>query len=299
MKDRTLFGRIVGALQPQPRRSPSLEADFSPHLSDHLTGSRTRFEAECRRRTQNAYLGNGLSICRVLGSFTLFADTSDTVIVPHLLLDGFWEAWVTLAVARALRPGWSCVDVGANHGYYSLLCAAGAGREATLLACEPNPRLATLLEMTLNTNGITGARVIRDAIADTDGETLGLTLPEKNTLNARLVPTEYGHPVRTATLDTLCADLPKVDFVKIDAEGAEDRIWRGMSRTLARCPDITVMLEFNASRVADPAGFLNAIRAAGFPLRAIDDDSQIKPVTAEEMLSRRPVVDWILWLTRK
>ena len=52
---------------------------------------------------------------------------SDLMLGPRLILDGFWEAWVTLAIGRHIQPGFHCVDVGANYGYYSLVMAAAAG----------------------------------------------------------------------------------------------------------------------------------------------------------------------------
>jgi hypothetical protein len=36
------------------------------------------------------------------------------------------------------------------------------------------------------------------------------------------------------TIDTLTADWPSVDFIKIDAEGAEEKIWEGMTETISR-----------------------------------------------------------------
>ena len=49
--------------------------------------------------------------------------------------------------------------------------------------------------------------------------------------------------------------------------GAEDRIWRGMGQTLKRCPDVTVMLEFNASRIADPPAFARSKKESPAALR--------------------------------
>jgi len=56
--------------------------------------------------------------------------------------DGFWESWVTVAVARHLQAGMCCVDVGANYGYYTLLMASFVGPEGRIIACEPIPSLA-------------------------------------------------------------------------------------------------------------------------------------------------------------
>jgi FkbM family methyltransferase len=269
-------------------------------LPAYLTHGRSELEAECRRRYQAAYLGKQTLLCRVLGKYLLFADTADVGIVPHLCLDGYWETWVTQAVARAVRPGWNCVDVGANHGYYTLLLADGVGLAGTVLACEPNPAVADLLEKTLQVNGFRPrARVIREAVADADGAHATLAVPAGFSMNAAVVAdAEGGVPVQTVTLDTLCRPLGRVDFIKIDAEGAEERIWHGMQATLARNPAIIVLLEYNASRYRDPRAFLAAIQSAGFPLRHVDYDAQAKLLTAEQVLRERPTEDWMLWLRR-
>lgn len=87
-----------------------------------------------RKRSRRATCGEHQLLCRLLGVFLAFVDTRDLMLGPRLVLDGFWEAWVTLAIARHVQPGSWCVDVGANHGYYTLLMAAACGPAASSLA---------------------------------------------------------------------------------------------------------------------------------------------------------------------
>ena len=49
-------------------------------------------------------------------------------------------------------------------------------------------------------------------------------------------------------LDRLCADWPRLDLVKIDAEGAEALVWEGMQGTLHRFPHAAVVLELHLQR---------------------------------------------------
>jgi FkbM family methyltransferase len=272
----------------------------SPHLPDYLAWSRTQMEAECRRLCQSTYLGDNLLLCRVLGKYMVFADARDIGIVPHLCLDGYWETWITQAVVRVLRPGWRCVDVGANHGYFTLLFADAVGPEGQVLACEPNPEVVELLDKTLTVNGFNGrVSVIREAMGESDGDYQSLIVPPERSMNAFTRPSApEGIPLQTLTLDTLCRSLDRVDLVKIDAEGAEEYIWRGMIETVERNPEITVLLEFKAARYSDPHAFLADIQVQGFPLRYVDYDSDVKPVTAEQVLLDRPNTDWMLWLQR-
>mgnify|MGYP000480605237 CR=1 FL=1 len=50
-------------------------------------------------------------LCRILGEYLAFVDARDHMLGPRLVLDGFWEAWVTLAFARYMQPGFHCVDL--------------------------------------------------------------------------------------------------------------------------------------------------------------------------------------------
>jgi hypothetical protein len=75
-----------------------------------------------------------------------------------------------------------------------------------------------------------------------------------------------------------------VDLVKIDAEGAEDQVWRGMRCTVERNPAIAIFLEFVPSRYRDPRGFVGEIQEAGFSLRAVSHDSEIVSVSESDLL---------------
>jgi FkbM family methyltransferase len=266
--------------------------------------ARLQLESAARAQCQTAYVGDGVLLCRVLGRFLVYADAHDSSIVPHLCMNGFWEGWVTLALSRTIRPGWHCVDLGANHGYYSLLMGEAVGVEGRVLAVEPLPRAAELLRRTLLTNGLHDrVQVVQKAAHDTDGQTLPLAIPKGGLgMNASLCwpagPGEPSFPVETVTVDALVRDWPRVDFIKVDVEGAEEAVWRGMRETARRNAGILVVMEFNAGRCRDARGFLDAIRAEGFRLRYIDYHGDVRDLPVEEALSRRPPEDWMLFLAR-
>jgi hypothetical protein len=100
------------------------------------------------------------------------------------------------------------------------------------------------------------------------------------------------------TLDRLCADWPRLDLVKIDAEGAETLVWEGMQKTLRRFPHAVVVLELHLQR--DPpqtVGFLHEIERAGYLLRSINYEGEVVPVDADTILSQ-PQEHWTLWLSK-
>jgi FkbM family methyltransferase len=274
-------------------------------LPSHVLSSRADLEEVSRRRAAGVYYGDHRLLCRLLGDFLAFVDTRDLMLGPRLVLDGFWESWVTVAIARHLRPGMRCVDVGANYGYYTLLMAAACGPEGRVVACEPNPVLVeTYLPQNLALNGFYhGVEICPNVIGNLDDQTVNFVLHEGDFATSSLERWAYAHrqeavQVPTVTLDRLCADWPRLDLVKIDAEGAEALVWEGMQESLRRFPNAAVVLELHLQR--DPPqtiGFLHEIGRAGYPLRSINYEGEVLPTDTATILAQ-PQEHWTLWLQK-
>jgi FkbM family methyltransferase len=185
----------------------------------------------CRSACQTAYLGENVILCRVLANYLLYGDTRDLGIVPHLCLNGFWEPWVTLSMMRTLKPAWYCLDVGANHGYYSVVMSSIVGASGRVIALEPNHRLADMVRKTLELNGFNDrATVMSNAVSSKSGEIVKLTIPPGHTGHASIKhiarDTDEVMEVETVTIDELTAEWPEVNLVKVDVEGAEEFVWQ-------------------------------------------------------------------------
>src|SRR5260370_1303386 len=67
---------------------------------------------------------------------------------------------------------------------------------------------------------------------------------------------------------------PKIDFVKIDVEGAEPLVLKGMTRLLDRSSEITLIAEFAPACTRDggcaPIGFLEALANCGFQIHILE-----------------------------
>jgi FkbM family methyltransferase len=211
-------------------------------------------ELHAKRSRFCTYLGDHLALCRVLGNMKMFVDTRDQVLAPHLMTDGYWESWITLAMVRALKPGMVAVDVGANYGYYTILMGRCVGRTGKVVSFEPNPHLADLMRKSLWISGIRQIDEVRqEAAYSTTGEQVRFFIPDARPMNARVVEeAPYAGTmidVPTVRLDDVLPE--KVDFIKIDAEGGEREIWKGMAKTIQNNPQLQIFLEFNPRR--DPA----------------------------------------------
>ncbi len=254
-------------------------------------GHRREIEALIRDRTQTVPLPDGSVLCRVLGRFKMFTDAQDGAIAPHLLLDGYWEYWITEFVCRNVARGETAYDLGAIYGYYTVVLADLVGREGRVVAFEPNPWLHWLLQRNVAVNGSAPpVAVHRLAAAETPGDSqrvpVLLTGPFHGPF-AGFFEFVEGRAVTTAPAVSLDGFEPgSVDFIKISSAGSAEAIWRGMRGLIGRSPHLRILLEFNAERCADAAGFVKEL-AERYPLRFVDGDSRAKPCTAEELLTRR------------
>jgi FkbM family methyltransferase len=273
-------------------------------LPPYLTADRLTIEALSRRGSRAVPFGDETVLCRVLDRYLLYGDARDVGIIPHLCFSGIWEPWLTLALAREVKTGFYCLDVGANHGYYTLLMADGVGPGGCVLAVEPTHKPAALLRLSLSVNGVDrSATVLEKAVGDKDGERVTVAARPWWGLNARIeetsAPDAHVFDVETATIDSLTADWPRVDLIKIDVEGAEEAVWRGMQQTLERHRRAIVFLEINVDRYENDRAFISSIEGAGFPLRYVAYDGQITDTSADEILTVRRGEDWMLYLSRR
>ena len=142
-----------------------------------------------------------------------------------------------LDLARAAQV---ILDVGANTGVFTLLASA-VNPAARVIAFEPLPRLGNALRENVNLNGWNDRiQVFGEAVTDQVGaapfHVPRADVPTSASLNRNGFRGLEGDIilVPTTTLDASIDDETHIDLVKIDVEGFEDRVLRGMTRILSR-----------------------------------------------------------------
>jgi FkbM family methyltransferase len=140
------------------------------------------------------------------------------------------------------------IDIGANHGMYSLVSARLVGNEGKVIAFEPTQATFKILEKNLALNHATNVKAMRIALADKPG-TMRLYHEVDSTRNslAPAVPSQDFEEVEVRTLDSVIRDagLARIDFIKIDVEGADELVCRGGSAVLEKFRP-PVFFEYNS-----------------------------------------------------
>jgi FkbM family methyltransferase len=180
--------------------------------------------------------------------------TFPTDAAPHLYWGGSsaFEPEVVPAFVELCRDARWIVDVGANFGFYAVLAHLVAPA-ARVDAVEPNPLTFSALRETVELNGA-GVRIHRLALSDTSGR---VSLSLAGGLSSIVEDRARGQDTTVVECVQFDALFEGADLVKIDVEGAELHVLRGMRRTLSRHRPF-VLAEIASVNLEPVASFLSS-----------------------------------------
>jgi FkbM family methyltransferase len=239
-------------------------------------------------RRPAVYLGNDRVLLWTKRGFKMFVDSRDVSIAPHLILEGVYEEHTDAVLWRIVKPGMHVVEIGANVGLFTLLMCLRVRPHGSVHAFECDPTLAGIARDNLELNGLGAIGTIDErAVSKTNG-TLEFRAALRHRGGGTLVADLQQIPelteseretitVEAVTLDQLATLYDrKIDFIKIDAEGAEADIIDG-GQSIFGNPNypITIMMEFAPAFMRkagkDPALQLQELAAAGFRFSRVDE----------------------------
>ncbi|MGH7056225.1 MAG: FkbM family methyltransferase [Stellaceae bacterium] len=220
------------------------------------------------------------------------------------------EMHVLPVFRRFLTPESVVLDIGANFGLYTAAAASFVRRSGRLYAFEANPHTFKFLQRTLYANRLfhnPNIVAVNALVGEASGRGTLYYSPERlggaTVINLGQFGAE-GRSVeveRIAVDDFLPPDLP-VDLVKIDVEGHEPYVLRGMRQTIGRSPHIRIFLEFFEGFLAHTIGadrFAAEIAEAGLHLCEVRPGGRIRRIERGEpvrgahfcFLTRTPEAD--------
>ena len=210
----------------------------------------------------------------------LYAASPDRLLAALAWKTGLRERAERRLIAREVKPGMVAVDVGANLGVHTLALARAVGPAGRVHALEPDPANFRLL-----------ARAVHRAAAAAQAGEMDLHLSAVNRGDHRLHPDAAPRArvrVPVVVLDELLAGEPHVDFVKIDVQGAEVAVVRGLERTLARNRAVGVLCELSPGLLrqagSDAEVLFALLRARGLRLHRLGRDGTCTPVDDADAL---------------
>ena len=194
-----------------------------------------------------------------------------------------------------LRSGQTVLDIGANIGYFTVLFSRAVGESGKVLSFEPGPLSFALLQANIRVNCLSQSLAFNTAVGDKNG-TIDLFLCRTGESDNRIEGTLSDHADRDrievpiVVIDDFLAEreIAKIDYVKIDVQGAEWSVLSGMRRTIQKNPDIHIILEYAPGGIRatgkEPIEFLTFIRSLGLAIFALPEDGPSVEVDDEYLL---------------
>jgi FkbM family methyltransferase len=157
---------------------------------------------------------------------------------------------------RFLGEATTVIDIGAHLGFYTLLMSSRVGNRGRVLAFEPSPREFRHLKTHIRINRRANVRAENVALADRSGrmELFVADVPWTTGNSLRRPRADHVEPIAVPviTLDEYLSEkgIQEVDFIKLDAEGAELKILDGAVGLLSRLRRPLILCEINDPVIA-------------------------------------------------
>lgn len=192
---------------------------------------------------------------------------------------GAYERELVDLFKRVIKPGMVVLDVGANIGYFSVLAAGLVGSSGEVHAFEPVPTCFYQLQRNLAV--FPWADASSNAVSDQPGSTTFYFSENANESGWGSIIDSHDEKKKRETVPLITLDdwateknIRRIDFIKMDIEGAEYRALQGAMKLLARFRP-TIVAELNEPCLArdnrQPADVLKLLWEAGYDTVLFND----------------------------
>lgn len=198
------------------------------------------------------------------------------------ILRGRYEPEISF-VEKTLSPGEVFVDGGANLGIYTVLASSAVGHDGRVLSFEPGAETFERLRRSIAAGEFDNVTPFCKALSDHVGSAR-LYHTQNHMVSYSLTSSgdedNESEPVETITIDEAVAQagLDRLDFIKLDIEGAEEAAMRGASGSIDRWKPI-ILFEFMPDAPieegSDRIGAWNYLAAMDYRFGVVDGDGRL------------------------
>jgi len=197
-------------------------------------------------------------------------------------IEGVWGELDTQIFKNSIKEGDIVVDVGASIGYYTMIAAKIVGNKGKVFAFEPDTKNFEILKKNVEINKYHNVTLEQKAVSNITGK-INLYSSEGIGFHSTVNPhsTDPALPIESVSLDDYFRELnflDKIDFVKIDVEGAEFWVLNGMTAILKQSVNLKIYTEFMKYFLVQvgikPEDMLRLLSDNGFNFSYADDSKK-------------------------
>jgi FkbM family methyltransferase len=164
--------------------------------------------------------------------------------VSHL---GVWEKQETEIIKKIVNQGDVVLDIGANIGYFTLLFSRLVGPSGKVYSFEPEPENFSLLKKNVELNNYKNIILIQKAVSN-ENRKIKLFLSMNNEGDHQIY--DSGENRNFIEIDSIRLDdyfknfEKKINFIKMDIQGAECKAIEGMQNILEKNNQLKLITEY-------------------------------------------------------
>ncbi len=217
----------------------------------------------------------------------MFLDSHHRGISIH----GTYDPFETEVLKNQIKKGDVVLDLGANIGFFTLIFAKLVGEEGKVFAFEPDPDNFSLLKKNIEINGYQNVILVHKAVSNETGKTRLYLSSEAS--DHRIYDSYDGRKsieIETTRLDDYFNKYNgRIDFIKMDVQGAEWAVIKGASSLLQKTKNLKITTEFwpiGLKRFGvEPQEYLKLLLKHCFQLYNINEKARkIEPVNITKLL---------------
>ncbi len=211
---------------------------------------------------------------RNINNYKMYLYLGDKGIARELFIHKKRELYGTdlFLKGKLVKEGDIVLDIGANIGYFALMESKIVGSSGTVYAVEPSPVNYQRLNENIKLNEFNNIQTFNLALGDKNGKTKMFISNKSNwsRLIERDLPDKVNQilDVEIQTVDHFLKEKPKPSFIRMDVEGYEINIIKGITQTL-NLEKLGVFIEFHPSILSknDVAEIFHVFREKGFEVK--------------------------------
>jgi len=210
----------------------------------------------------------------------------------------------TQIISRILKKGMTCLDIGGNIGYYVLLERQLVGDKGRIIAFEPLPRNYQYLQKNIQLQSVKNISAYNFACGDKEGKATFFINKKSN--GCKVIAEGVAPPdpslgtlteVPIKILDPFIEELKleRVDFVRMDSEGYELHILKGLKKTLEKFkPIISIELHKRQLGVDGTKEFFKLMKDLDYEVESYVPRELDIPIIGSMSYVKKPTLDELM-----
>jgi FkbM family methyltransferase len=243
------------------------------------------------RTRLSSYLGDGIALTYLMDATPIYINSKDCGGPSNLLNGGRYEEENLEVLLSFVKEDSTFLDIGANLGFFTLQVGKRLLRNGRVYSFEPHPKLLDLLRWNVHLNGLAGiVTCFPFGLSDRNspakfayplGHLGGGAVSERpNGSTCEIIDSELRR------LDDVLGSDFSCDLVKIDVEGHELNVLRGMRQIVENSPKIKILFEKLAPNLGTEQCLEEYFRECGFALYQVGGDSSLEKLEAGSLKGR-------------